>query len=88
MYSVISDIQKGNIDRVSTSQKLDEILILYKQEINWREKSTKILLPQFKKYDEAVKDTIGIRQQDKLPKKQALYVAKCDSNHEDISLHF
>ena len=88
MYSVISDIQKGNIDRVSTSQKLDEILILYKQEINWREKSTKILLPQFKKYDEAVKDTIGIRQQDKLPKKQALYVAKCESNHEDISLHF
>jgi hypothetical protein len=88
MYSVISDIQKSNIDRVSTSQKLDEILILYKQEINWREKSTKILLPQFKKYDEAVKDTIGIRQQDKLPKKQALYVAKCDSNHEDISLHF
>lgn len=88
MYSVISDIQKGNIDRASTSQKLDEILILYKQEINWREKSAKILLPQFEKYDEAVKDTIGIRQQDKLPKKQALYVAKCDSNHEDISLHF
>jgi hypothetical protein len=88
MYGVISDIQKGGVDREAINQKLSEITTLYNKELNWRDKASKNLLPQLEKYDDAVRDTIGIRQQDKLPNKQALYIAKCDSNHEDISLHF
>ncbi len=88
MYGVISNIQKGGVDREAINQKLSEITSLYNKELNWRDKASKNLLPQLEKYDDAVRDTIGIRQQDKLPNKQALYIAKCDSNHEDISLHF
>jgi hypothetical protein len=88
MYGVISDIQKGGVDREAINQKLSEITTLYNKELNWRDKASKNLLPQLEKYDDAVRDTIGIRQQDKLPNKQALYIAKCNSNHEDISLHF
>lgn len=88
MYGVINNIQKEGVDREAINQKLSEITTLYNKELNWRDKASKNLLPQFEKYDEAVKDTIGIRQQDKLPNKQALYIAKCNSNHEDISLHF
>ena len=88
MYSVIGDIQKGNIDRETTNQKLNEILNLYNKEINWRDKPAKLLLSHLVKYDEAIKDTIGVRQQDKLPNKQALSIAKCESGHHDISLHF
>ena len=88
IYSVISDIQKGNVDRQASNQKLNEILNLFNKEINWREKPAKVLLPQLEKYDELIRDTIGIRQQDKLPNKQALSIAQCESNHHNISLHF
>jgi len=88
MYSVIGDIQKGNVDRDTISQKLNEISNLYNKELNWRDKPAKVLLSQLVKYDEAIKDTIGVRQQDKLPNKQALSIAKCESGHHNISLHF
>jgi TRAP-type mannitol/chloroaromatic compound transport system permease large subunit/predicted nucleic acid-binding Zn-ribbon protein len=88
IYSVIADIQKGNNDRQITNEKINESLNLINKEINWREKPAKILLPYLEKYDDEIKDTIGIRQQDKLPKKQALHIAKCESGHHNISLHF
>ncbi|NDB49197.1 MAG: hypothetical protein EB042_03865, partial [Proteobacteria bacterium] len=75
-------------DRQASNQKLNEILNLFNKEINWREKPAKVLLPQLEKYDELIRDTIGIRQQDKLPNKQALSIAQCESNHHNISLHF
>jgi TRAP-type mannitol/chloroaromatic compound transport system permease large subunit len=88
IYSVIADIQKGNNDRQITNEKINESLNLINKEIKWREKPAKILLPYLEKYDDEIKDTIGIRQQDKLPKKQALHIAKCESGHHNISLHF
>ena len=78
IYSVIADIQKGNNDRQITNEKINESLNLINKEIKWREKPAKILLPYLEKYDDEIKDTIGIRQQDKLPKKRALHIAKCD----------
>lgn len=88
VYSIIGDIQKGNIDRQLTNKKINETLNLLNKEINWREKSAKIVLPYLQKYDAEIKNTIGIRQQDKLPNKQAVYIAKCESGHHNISLHF
>ena len=41
-----------------------------------------------KKFDDAIKDTIGLRLQERLTKKQAKIVSSCRSIHRDISLNF
>ena len=54
----------------------------------WRKKAEKELLPQLIIFDDSIKDTIGLRLQEKLTKEQAKFVAKCNSIHRDISLNF
>ena len=55
----------------------------------WRgAKAEKELLPQLIKFDDSIKNTIGLRLQDKLTKEQAKYVAACRSTHTDLSLNF
>jgi len=39
-------------------------------------------------YDAAISGTIGLRQQPRLPREQALFIANCNSKHRDISLNF
>ncbi len=46
------------------------------------------MLPGLMAYREALRDTIGLRQQPVLPREQALDVAACTSVHRDISLSF
>ena len=40
------------------------------------------------KYNEIIKNNIGLRLQSKLTKEQAKFVAACNSVHKDISLNF
>ncbi len=61
---------------------------LFEQEVAWRSRAQEELLPELRAYDEAIRDTIGLRQQPRLPREQALYVASCNSEHRDISLNF
>ncbi len=57
-------------------------------EIAWRTAAAAALLPQVQAYEQAIADTIGLRQQKKLPRDVALFVASCRSSHKDISLSF
>ncbi|MDC1134519.1 hypothetical protein OAT42_06270, partial [Alphaproteobacteria bacterium] len=36
----------------------------------------------------ATQNTIGLRQQQKIPRDVALYLASCGSSHRDLSLYF
>ena len=47
-----------------------------------------ILMIKINQYDDAIKDTIGLRLQERLTKKQAKIVSSCRSIHRDISLNF
>ena len=38
--------------------------------------------------EEQMRGTIGIRQQKRLSRDQALYVASCNAHHRDLSLNF
>ncbi len=67
---------------------LDEAMTSYEEDLEWRTKANADLLPELITYREAIKDTIGLRKQEKLPREQALYVAACSSGHRDISLNF
>ena len=60
----------------------------FRSEMQWRETAQAAMGTQIASYEETIRSTIGIRQQSRLTKQQALYVAACDADHRDISLNF
>ena len=67
---------------------LREAFTDYEDGLIWRKRAAKELLGPLKAYEASISDTIGLRAQSRLPRKQALYVAKCSSGHRDIGLSF
>ena len=57
-------------------------------EAAWRIEADGVLSGGLAEYEEAIRDTIGVRQQERLPRDNAIAVAGCLSSHRDISLHF
>jgi len=81
-------LKKDDADIHIINTLLDEANEIYMLEKEWRAKAEKELLPQLIKFDDSIKNTIGLRLQEKLTKEQAKYVAACRSTHTDISLNF
>ncbi|RME99825.1 MAG: hypothetical protein D6773_12365 [Alphaproteobacteria bacterium] len=75
-------------DREKALKALEKTLKIYAKEVAWREKAAATLLPGLKAYDMAIRDTIGLRQQPRIPEHLAVEIAECTSHHRDISLHF
>lgn len=69
-------------------QLLQEALQILDQEVAWRTEAAGRLLADVEAYQSAISNTIGLRQQERLPRDVALFVASCNSGHRDISLHF
>jgi len=67
---------------------MDEAIEAFDNEVTWRQGAKDGVLPGLEKYTAALADTIGLRQQPKLPEEQALFVASCSSAHRNISLSF
>ena len=82
------EVKKKNGDPDKAAEFLDDALVAYDEDLAWRAKAKTDLLPELTTYREAIKDTIGLRGQDRLPREQALFVASCSSGHRDISLNF
>ena len=82
----VDDLISKDLNKVS--EKSSEVLSLFDKEISWRSDASKNLMPQLKKYDKVIKETIGLRLQSKLTKEQAIYVSRCNAIHRDISLNF
>ena len=61
---------------------------MYNSEIKWRNRAKSELLPQLEAFDDSIKDTIGLRLQERLTLEQAKFVSSCRSIHRDISLNF
>ena len=60
----------------------------YQSEVQWREQAQAEIGSQVAEYEATIRSSIGVRQQTRLTKDQALYVAACDAGHRDISLNF
>jgi len=39
-------------------------------------------------YEETLRGTLGIRSRDRMTREQALFVARCNADHRDVSLSF
>ena len=74
--------------RDKAAKALVKGLKLYAADVAWRHKASAQLAPGFADYDNAIKNTIGLRLQERLTNEQAEAIASCQSIHRDISLDF
>ena len=74
------------VDKAKTA--FAKTLEVYYEELKWRTSAKASVLPKLSAYEAAIRDTIGLRQQERLARDQALFVASCSSGHRDISLSF
>ena len=77
---------KPNIDAASAS--LGAGLSLFAAEIDWRRRAAAKIAPALASYDEAIKNSIGLRLQRRLTAEQVKEIASCRSVHRDYSLQF
>ncbi|RYH02005.1 TRAP transporter large permease subunit [Salipiger sp. IMCC34102] len=82
------EIDDRSPDPEAAAELVAEAQALHAAELAWRSRAQTDLLAGLSTYDAAIRDTIGLRQQPRLPREQALYVAECRSHHRDISLNF
>jgi tripartite ATP-independent transporter DctM subunit len=79
---------KKNPDREKASQLLEQALVLFAEEVTWRQRAAVELLPGLNQYEGALRSNVGARMQEKLSEEQAKYIASCLAVHKDISLAF
>jgi TRAP-type mannitol/chloroaromatic compound transport system permease large subunit len=87
----LSDARKAlrkDPDREAGIAGLDASIAGLADDLSWRRGAADTLLPGLQSYTDAVGDTIGLRQQPRLPREQAIFVAGCNSDHRDVSLSF
>jgi len=75
-------------DPEKAAEFLAKAIAAFEEDLAWRKRAEAELGAGLAAYDSAIRDTIGLRGQRKLPKEQALYVAACGAAHRDISLSF
>ena len=79
-------MKKDDADINKINTLLDEANEIYMYEKEWRAKAEKELLPQLNKFDDSIKNTIGLRLQEKLTKEQAKLCCSLSFNtHRYIS---
>lgn len=76
-------------DKEKAQEELIKVVEVYEDEVEWRsEASAADILPKVADYEETIRGTIGLRQQNEMPRDLGLFVASCNSGHRDISLNF
>ena len=85
---LVSIIDNDEIDNEKLMLAKSETFDLFNAEVSWRKNAKNNLLPELMKYNEIIKNNIGLRLQSRLTKEQAKFVARCNSVHRDISLNF
>ena len=76
-------------DKEKALKELQKAISDYNEEVDWRaEAQSADLLTKVASYEEAIRSTIGIRQQQKMPRDLGKFIASCNSGHRDVSLNF
>ena len=83
-----SDARRGASGRERAAKRLNGAIALFEREVEWRSRAARELNPGLAAYEAALRETIGIRQLERLPTRIAKPVATCMSHHRDISLSF
>ncbi|MEL7543556.1 MAG: TRAP transporter large permease subunit [Pseudomonadota bacterium] len=81
-------IKKGRLDDPKLAKNFEDAIAELQKDVAARRKAAETVLPGLKTYEAAIRETIGLRLQPRLPRAQALEIASCNSVHRDISLGF
>ena len=81
-------LKGNNPEPEKAIQLLSEGLTVYAAEVDWRRRAAAEIAPALAAYDNAIKDSIGLRLQRRLSDDQVKAVASCLSIHRDYSLQF
>ncbi len=81
-------LRGDNPDREKSLTQLESAHSLFQQELRWRQEAAATLLPPLNAYHQAIRTSLGLRMQPRLPPDLAKSVAACLAHHRDISLHF
>ncbi|MDA0703412.1 MAG: TRAP transporter large permease subunit [Proteobacteria bacterium] len=81
-------LRKQDGDVAAARVELAKATDLFADEVAWREAATRNLAGPLSDYDLLIRNSIGVRQLDRLPSDLAGSMASCLATHKDISLHF
>jgi hypothetical protein len=86
LSSARREIRSGN--REDAREEWRNAVAAFEEQQNWRAEAERELLPELATYLEQTSDTIGARQQERLTREQALFIARCSADHRNLSLYF
>ena len=75
-------------DREGAVNRLREAAALHAEEAAWRSAAAQVLRDGLDRYEESIRNTLGLRQQDRIDSGRAAGLAICLAHHRDISLDF
>ncbi len=80
------EIRSGN--REEARAEWQEAVNAFNRQTAWRDAADNTIRPGLEDYLAATSDTIGARQQNRLTREQALFLAGCSADHRNLSLYF
>ncbi len=75
-------------DQAKAMESYEAAMEEFRTQLAWRTAAEAALVSELNAYLAAIADTLGSRQQAKLTRDQALFIAGCNAVHRDISLNF
>ena len=76
-------------DKEKAIEETKIAIAAFEDEVDWRsEAASQNLLEKIEGYEASISGTIGLRQQQNMPRELGLFIADCNSGHRDISLSF
>ncbi len=82
------EFRRKTPDREKAMRNFDQAVEIFRAELVWRSRAATELAPGLAAYELAIRDTIGVRQQDRPTGEQASALSGCLAVHRDISLNF
>ncbi len=81
-------LKKKKPDVKKALKEFDRAEKAYTKQLEWRANAEGDFAKAVANYQDALRSTVGMRQQNRMTREQGLFVAGCQSGHRDISLNF
>ena len=88
LSKAIRELKKKNVKEEKVNKNLDAALTVITDLNDWVSASKAPLEESLNTYLQKTRGSLGIRAQDRFDEDLALYLARCNANHRDLSLNF
>ena len=88
LSKAMRELKKKNVKEEKVNKNLDAGLKEITELYEWVSKAKAPLEVSLNIYLDKTRGSLGIRAQDRFNKDLALYLARCNANHRDLSLNF